>query len=153
MEIKTDGYYYATYDLKKEIQNTFFGEKAVMLIKFDNDGFCNVFIIGSLKGESISETIEKILERSNDKTKTSSGTYNIVENKIYIKYLIFKDPNHFIGKYVERKYEGYIGKNALKLETDLGNLKFEYVQNADISYYNYFRDGKIKRNKKSEKKK
>ena len=67
--ISTKGYYFATYSLNLG-ENDFFEETAIILLKFDNDGYCNVFDIPIAKGNTVEDEIIDIKKDNTGRIKT-----------------------------------------------------------------------------------
>ena len=61
-EINTKGYYIAIYHSNIG-KNDLFEETAIILLKFDNDGYCNVFDIPITKGNKLEDEIINIKNR------------------------------------------------------------------------------------------
>ena len=141
--ISTKGYYFATYSLNLG-ENDFFEETAIILLKFDNDGYCNVFDIPIAKGNTVEDEIIDIKKRVYTNNPTNSGLYTINKDKIMIKYSIFNNPKHLLGKYINIYYEGItINDNKIKLKINKGyELEFKYVKDESIGFRNYFRENK-----------
>ena len=61
-----------------------------------------------------------------------------------IKYSIFNNPKHLLGKYINIYYEGIIiNDNKIKLKINKGyELEFKYVKDESIGFRNYFRENK-----------
>ena len=141
--ISTKGYYFATYSLNLG-ENDFFEETAIILLKFDNDGYCNVFDIPIAKGNTVEDEIIDIKKRVYTNNPTNSGLYTINKDKIMIKYSIFNNSKHLLGKYINIYYEGIIiNDNKIKLKINKGyELEFKYVKDESIGFRNYFRENK-----------
>ena len=110
--ISTKGYYFATYSLNLG-ENDFFEETAIILLKFDNDGYCNVFDIPIAKGNTVEDEIIDI-----------------------------KNPNHLLGKCINIYYRGTIINNdKIQLQTNHGHdLEFKFVEDKNIKFRNFFRE-------------
>lgn len=139
--ISTKGYYFATYSLNLG-ENDFFEETAIILLKFDNDGYCNVFDIPIAKGNTVEDEIIVIKKRVYTNNPTNSGLYTINKDKIMIKYSIFNNPNHLLGKYINIYYRGTIINNdKIQLQTNHGHdLEFKFVEDKNIKFRNFFRE-------------
>ena len=142
-EINTKGYYIAIYHSNIG-ENDLFEETAIILLKFDNDGYCNVFDIPITKGNKLEDEIINIKNRIYTENSVNSGFYTINKDKIMIKYSIFNNPKHLLGKYINIYYEGIIiNDNKIKLKINKGyELEFKYVKDESISFRNYFRENK-----------
>lgn len=140
-DIKTNGYYYATYSLDINSENDFFENKAIILLKFDKDGYCNVFDIPISKSKTFKETIIYIKQRNYSNSPENSGIYYIENNKLIIKYSIFNNPNHLLGKYKFIYYKGsVVNEKRIQFQTNHGNLEFEFIEDESFLFRNYFRE-------------
>ena len=141
--IKTNGYYFATYNIDMG-ENDFFEGIVIVLLKFDIDGYCNVFEIPVNKGSTIENEIVDIKKRIYTNSPINSGIYKINKDRIKIKYSIFNNPKHLLGKYINIYYEGIIiNDNKIKLKINKGyELEFKYVKDESIGFRNYFRENK-----------
>lgn len=134
--INTNGYYYATY-LSNLKENDFFEDTNIVFVKFDEDGYCNVFEIPVQKGNSLQEEILDIKERVYTKTPRNSGIYTINADKIIIEYSIFNNANHLFGRYIKIRYEGTIMDNKILLKTHRGHeLELEFIQDDNVKFKN-----------------
>ena len=140
--VRTDGYYISVYNSNLE-ENDYFENNVIVLIKLDEDGYCNVFEIPISKGNSVENEIIEIKNRVYSKTPVNSGIYMIDENKITIVYSIFNNPKHLLGRYTNIRYIGRINNNKLSLKNNHGcNLEFDFVRDENIRFRNYYREKK-----------
>ncbi len=142
-EINTKGYYIAIYHSNIG-ENDLFEETAIILLKFDNDGYCNVFDIPITKGNKLEDEIINIKNRIYTENSVNSGFYTINKDKITIKYGIFNNSNHLLGKYISIYYRGtIINDNKIQLQTNHGhNLEFRFIEDRNVKFRNYFRENK-----------
>ena len=85
-----------------------------------------------------------IKNRIYTENSVNSGFYTINKDKITIKYGIFNNSNHLLGKYISIYYRGtIINDNKIQLQTNHGhNLEFRFIEDRNVKFRNYFRENK-----------